>query len=113
MGRRSFSDNRTSKSGESDSPYSMVRAVVPPRDDRQAPSLTFRSILLGVFFSSALAFVNQLLWFKATPIAIGGFAVQILSFPCGYLLAKILPPTEFTTFGYKWSLNPGPFSIKE
>ncbi|KAJ1959085.1 hypothetical protein GGI12_004528, partial [Dipsacomyces acuminosporus] len=111
--RRSFSEGRTSTATEGDSPYSMVRAVVPPRDNTQVPSLTFRSIFLGILFSCALAYVNQLLWFKTTPILIGGFATQIISFPCGYVLAKILPTKVFSTFGYRWSFNPGPFSIKE
>lgn len=36
-----------------------------------------------------------------------------MSLPLGKALAKILPTTRFNTFGYVWSLNPGPFSIKE
>lgn len=38
---------------------------------------------------------------------------QLLSLPLGKALEKILPTTRFNTFGYVWSLNPGPFSIKE
>jgi len=33
--------------------------------------------------------------------------------PLGQGLAAILPTKSFNTFGYIWSLNPGPFSIKE
>jgi OPT family oligopeptide transporter len=33
--------------------------------------------------------------------------------PLGRGLAAILPTKHFNTFGYIWSLNPGPFSIKE
>ena len=33
--------------------------------------------------------------------------------PLGHGLAAILPIKHFNTFGYIWSLNPGPFSIKE
>jgi hypothetical protein len=33
--------------------------------------------------------------------------------PLGQGLAAILPTKNFNTFGYIWSLNPGPFSIKE
>jgi OPT family oligopeptide transporter len=31
----------------------------------------------------------------------------------GHGLAYILPRKQFNIFGYRWSLNPGPFSIKE
>jgi OPT family oligopeptide transporter len=34
-------------------------------------------------------------------------------FPLGRGLAAILPTRRFNAFGYIWSLNPGPFSIKE
>ena len=33
--------------------------------------------------------------------------------PLGKALERILPTTRFNTFGYTWTLNPGPFSIKE
>ena len=38
---------------------------------------------------------------------------QILCLPLGHGLAAILSTKKFNTFGYIWSLNPGPFSIKE
>lgn len=31
----------------------------------------------------------------------------------GHAFARFLPTTRFRTFGYVWSLNPGPFNIKE
>jgi OPT family oligopeptide transporter len=33
--------------------------------------------------------------------------------PLGKGLEKVLPTRRFNTFGFVWSLNPGPFSIKE
>ena len=39
--------------------------------------------------------------------------IQLLSLPLGRGLAAIIPTKCFKTFGYVWSLNPGPFSIKE
>lgn len=38
---------------------------------------------------------------------------QVLALPCGKFLAWALPTTQFRTFGYTWSLNPGPFNVKE
>jgi OPT family oligopeptide transporter len=37
----------------------------------------------------------------------------LLSLPLGKALEKVLPTTRYNTFGYVWSFNPGPFSIKE
>ena len=31
----------------------------------------------------------------------------------GVFMAKILPTRKFKTFGWEWSFNPGPFSLKE
>jgi OPT family oligopeptide transporter len=36
-----------------------------------------------------------------------------MALPLGKGLEKILPTTKFKTFGRTWSLNPGPFNIKE
>ena len=42
----------------------------------------------------------------------GNFTL-LVCFPFGLGLARILPTKRFRTFGYVWSLNPGPFNIKE
>jgi OPT family oligopeptide transporter len=44
---------------------------------------------------------------------ITGIVVQLVSLPLGHGLAYILPRKKFNTFGYRWSLNPAPFTIKE
>ena len=46
-------------------------------------------------------------------IYISGVIGQLVCFPLGRGLAAILPARRFNTFGYIWSLNPGPFSVKE
>jgi len=38
---------------------------------------------------------------------------MVVCFPLGRGLTAILPTKRFNTCGYIWSLNPGPFSIKE
>jgi hypothetical protein len=38
---------------------------------------------------------------------------QLVSFPVGVGWAKVMPTRQFNTFGLKWTLNPGPFNIKE
>ena len=39
--------------------------------------------------------------------------LQLLALPIGRFLEWALPTTRFRTFGYVWTLNPGPFNIKE
>lgn len=39
--------------------------------------------------------------------------VQLITLPIGRLFERILPSQRFNTLGYVWSLNPGPFTIKE
>ncbi|KAJ1881925.1 hypothetical protein LPJ57_001289 [Coemansia sp. RSA 486] len=102
-----------SDADEEDSPFEMVRAAVSNKDDPDLPCLTFRSWILGIVFCAALAFVNQFYWFRENSLSLGGYVVQLLSFPLGYLLALILPKRKFNTFGWQWSMNPGPFNIKE
>lgn len=42
-----------------------------------------------------------------------GLIVQLVALPAGKFLERVLPTTRFCTFGYTWTLNPGPFNIKE
>ena len=46
-------------------------------------------------------------------IFVSAVIAQLMCFPLGRGLAAILPARRFNTLGYIWSLNPGPFSIKE
>lgn len=46
-------------------------------------------------------------------VYITGIVAQLISLPLGKGLERILPTKKVNTFGYVWSLNPGPFSIKE
>ncbi|KAJ1956794.1 hypothetical protein GGI12_005210, partial [Dipsacomyces acuminosporus] len=103
----------TADEEEDDSPFEMVRIAVPNKDDPTLPCLTFRAWVLGMIFAAALAFVNQYYWFRENPITLGGYVVQLVSFPCGYIMHLVLPKRRFRTFGWEWSLNPGPFNIKE
>jgi OPT family oligopeptide transporter len=46
-------------------------------------------------------------------VYITGIVVQLISLPMGHGLAYILPRKQFNILGFRWSFNPGPFSIKE
>ncbi|KAI1321827.1 hypothetical protein EDD11_000103 [Mortierella claussenii] len=96
-----------------DSPILEVRASVPPTDDPSLPTRTFRAWFLGIFFTIVLAFVNQFFWFRDNPLTIRVMVAQLLAYPLGKIMARVLPTRTFSLFGYKYSLNPGPFNIKE
>ncbi|KAF9286790.1 hypothetical protein BGZ68_002542 [Mortierella alpina] len=66
-----------------------------------------------VTVSTAASFVNQFFYLRQTQIPIGYSVVALVSLPLGHMIAKILPTHDLTVCGRKFSLNPGPFSLKE
>src|SRR5580698_2838334 len=95
------------------------------------PVSTFRMWLLGIFYTVVVSGLNQFfsfrcMWFSFRiscvishlvhvdpSVFITGIVAQLTALPLGKGLQYILPTTRFNTFGYVWSLNPGPFNIKE
>lgn len=95
------------------SPYAEVRAVVDNHDDVKAPSSTIRSWAIGLMFSLALAFVNQLFDIRQPTIRVMANVAQLLAYPMGKACENWLPDKGFTLFGVRHTLNPGPFHRKE
>ncbi|KAF9204181.1 hypothetical protein BGZ49_005602 [Haplosporangium sp. Z 27] len=98
---------------EEDSPIEEVRVTISNTDDPSMPCNTFRMWFLGLLFTAIVSFVNQFFYLRQTQISIGYSVVALISLPLGHLMARILPSDEVTIFGTSFSLNPGPFSIKE
>lgn len=113
---------------EEDSPYPEVRASVSNVDDPTMPSITFRSVLLGLGLSAFASAINTFLSQRNPPIQVVAIVIQILAHPLGMVLANILPVRSFhfrvpglrkdrsanrTSTSYTWSFNPGPWNIKE
>ncbi|CAK8543279.1 unnamed protein product [Lathyrus sativus] len=98
-----------------DSPIEQVRLTVPITDDPSQPALTFRTWILGLASCALLASVNQFLGYKTNPLKITSVSAQIITLPLGKLMAATLPTkliqVPLTTWSF--SLNPGPFSMKE
>ena len=72
-----------------------------------------RSFICVVCASNLLmqCFITQL---SVDPsVCINSVVAQLTALPLGKGLERILPTTRFRTFGFTWSLNPGPFTIKE
>ncbi|GJJ70025.1 hypothetical protein EMPS_02374 [Entomortierella parvispora] len=99
--------------GREISPIAEVAAVVANTDDPFIPCLTFRFWVMGLVSIFALSFVNQFFFFRDAPMSVGSLAIQLLSFPVGTFMARVLPTREFSMFGWKFTMNPGPFNVKE
>jgi len=90
-----------------------VAANVSNKDDPTILVLTFRSWSLGLLFTCLLSFVNQFFWYRTSPLFVGTLVAQLLTYPLGKAMAKILPSRNFKIFRWNFTLNPGPFTIKE
>ena len=90
-----------------------VAANVSNKDDPSTLVLTFRSWFLGLLFTCLLSFVNQFFWYRTSPLFVGTLVAQLLTYPLGRTMAKILPTRKYKIFGWSFTLNPGPFTIKE
>ncbi|TEA16818.1 Oligopeptide transporter 2 [Colletotrichum sidae] len=91
----------------------LVRTVVGFEDDPSLPVLTFRSLLLSALFCTIGSIVSQLSYFRTTTAPFPVFFVILASAPLGRLLASVLPDYTVRLGRFSFSLNPGPFSIKE
>ncbi|KAK3842624.1 MAG: OPT family small oligopeptide transporter [Linnemannia gamsii] len=89
---------------EENSPIPEVAAIVSTHDDPSLPVMTFRFWVMAVVFSCVLSFFNQFFWFRTNPMTLSTLVIQLISYPFGRLMARILPAGP---------LNPGPFNIKE
>ncbi|VUC37067.1 unnamed protein product [Clonostachys rosea] len=94
------------------SPYEEVRAAVREIDNGEYAN-TLRSWILGMVFVTIVSGVNMFLSMRSPAITIPAVVVILITYPIGVLWAKIMPMHKFKTFGLEWSLNPGPFSVKE
>ncbi|GER45957.1 oligopeptide transporter [Striga asiatica] len=100
---------------ENDCPIEEVRLTVSPDDDPSLPVLTFRTWLLGLTSCVMLSFINQFFGYRQNSLSVSAVVVQLVSLPLGRLLARVLPEATFTVpfLGWAFSLNPGPFNLKE
>jgi hypothetical protein len=60
-----------------------------------------------------LGAANSILAFRTNGIIVDSLIANLLSHPIGTFMARVLPSTKFNIAGISFSLNPGPFSIKE
>ncbi|KAF9685974.1 hypothetical protein SADUNF_Sadunf03G0110400 [Salix dunnii] len=99
---------------EENSPVKQVALTVPTTDDPSLPVLTFRMWVLGTLSCVLLSFLNQFFWYRTEPLSITAISAQIAVVPLGRLMAAKITDRVFLK-GTRWefSLNPGPFNVKE
>ncbi|KAL6911844.1 hypothetical protein ACP4OV_000649 [Aristida adscensionis] len=102
---------------EEDSPIEEVRLTVAPTDDPSLPVWTFRMWSMGLVSCAVLSFLNQFFSYRTEPLVVTQITVQVASLPVGHFMARVLPRRKFAVpallGGGEWSLNPGPFNMKE
>lgn len=72
-----------------------------------------RAWTIGLVLVVVGASMNTLFSLRNPAIGLGALIAQIIAWPMGHGWAKVMPTKQFNTFGIRWSLNPGPFNIKE
>lgn len=108
-------DDHGEKEEENDNPIEQVRLIVSTHDDPDIPALTFRTWVLGILSCGLLAFLNRFFGFRENALYVSTVAAQIVTLPLGKLMAATLPTRVFTfpVTNWKFTLNPGPFNMKE
>ncbi|XP_027337129.1 oligopeptide transporter 6-like [Abrus precatorius] len=91
-----------------------VELTVPKTDDPTMHILTFRMWVLGIVSCVLLSFVNQFFWYRTQPLFVTSISAQIAVVPIGHFMARMLPTRVFfKDTNLEFSLNRGPFNIKE
>lgn len=93
--------------------HSPPNTAVPITDDTNLVSVTFRFWIISTFLGALGATIQQYYAYRSASGTFSIFFVNLASFSIGKFLARVLPTRSFSFFGYSFSLNPGPFNIKE
>ncbi|KAF2877662.1 OPT oligopeptide transporter protein-domain-containing protein [Massariosphaeria phaeospora] len=93
----------------------IVRNIASLEDDPNAPTLTFRYFLLCFIFVPPGAILFQMGSYRTTSAVYPVLFVQIASHYVGYWFAEILPKktVRIPLTKFSFSLNPGPWHVKE
>lgn len=119
---------------EEDSPFPEVRASVSNIDDPEMPAMTLRMWLIGLTLCLISSYVssyaqplpadvpvfralNVYYTFRNPAPSVAPLALVLIAYPIGKFLAFVIPTTTYRLprwlGGVEFSLNPGPWNIKE
>ncbi|EHK17282.1 uncharacterized protein TRIVIDRAFT_161010 [Trichoderma virens Gv29-8] len=94
--------------------YREIRATFSNVDDPDTPCGTVRAWVIGLVWAAGLAGLNQFFAPRNPTLTVSVYIAQLFCFPMGRFCAATLPTTVFLRgTRFEFSLNPGPFSIKE
>ncbi|KAF7344027.1 OPT oligopeptide transporter [Mycena venus] len=91
----------------------LVRDVVGFEDDSNVLTLTFRVVVISTIFVCLGAFTGQLSFFRTTSASFSVFFIVLVSWPVGKMMEQLLPDYRVPLGRFSFSLNPGPWSVKE
>lgn len=106
---------------DEDSPYPEVRASVSNIDDPEMPTTTVRMWIIGLVLVIVAGSANVFFNFRAPAPGIVSNVLLLVAHPLGKLVAYAMPIRTYRLprwlpwrlGGYEFSLNPGPWNIKE
>ncbi|KAH8887251.1 OPT superfamily oligopeptide transporter [Thozetella sp. PMI_491] len=94
--------------------YREVRSTFSNQDDLNTPCGTVRAWVIGLIWSAGLAGLNQFFAPRNPTLSVSVYIAQLFSYPMGRLCAAFLPTVVFLKDSpFAFTLNPGPFTIKE
>lgn len=70
-------------------------------------------IALRCMYLPCPIFLPLLIYFPAPFVFLNVLLIQFITLPLGKFMEWVLPTYRFSAFGYSFTLNPGPFNIKE
>lgn len=106
-------ENQNTVEEDENVPIEEVALSVPVTDDPKMPVMTFRAWFLGLTSCTLLIFLNTFFTYRTQPLTISAIVMQISVLPIGKFMARTLPTREMSILGWRFSLNPGPFNMKE
>ncbi|KAG1723121.1 OPT oligopeptide transporter protein-domain-containing protein [Suillus paluster] len=102
---------------EEDSPFPEVRASVSNIDDPEMPAMTLRMWVIGLVLCMTASAMNLFFNFRQPAPGVSPLALLLVCYPIGKFCAFVLPITTYRLPWYlgrhEFSLNPGPWNIKE
>lgn len=112
-----YTDVGALEEDEEDSPYPEVRASVSNTDDPEMPTTTFRMWFSGILLCFVSIALNTYFNFRYPSPFLTPLVILLIAYPMGKFLAFALPirTWKLPNFlgGGRFSLNPGPFNVKE
>jgi hypothetical protein len=91
--------------------YEEIEGVISNKDDPSILCFTFRACVLGFLLTTIRSVYEIYMAYRTIPTYLESLCYYVLAYPLGKLLALILPRRTWTRWHF--SLNPGPFTIKE